>query len=230
MSVTPPTSAKKVLTNLDHRIEAAAGHSIDQLWEHRDRDLLDEPRAQLVDAHRRLVRAVTDTTFYRVLLARLSSGEFSVDEALFARIARTVDQLKEAAAERDRREAEVVSALEPLETLDRAHAPADAGELSAPDFAALLAIAQDAKLHEHLLTQRLSVVTASGARITHSQLLRLEDAGLVVRDTAHPLHAGQPVTLTDAGRAALTGPRGTSTAAAPAQRSGTWPAPARPRR
>ncbi|MER5786412.1 hypothetical protein ABT104_32570, partial [Streptomyces mobaraensis] len=92
-----------------------------------------------------------------------------------------------------------------------------------PDAAALLAIAQGAKLHEHLLTQRLSLVTASGTRIAYSQLQRLEAAGLVQRDTSHPVHAGQPVTLTDAGRAALSGSRRTNQPAAPAPRAGAWP-------
>ncbi|MFI0742986.1 hypothetical protein ACH4PU_33685 [Streptomyces sp. NPDC021100] len=97
--------------------------------------------------------------------------------------------------------------------------------MTAPDIAALLAIAQGAKLHEHLLTQRLSVVTASGTRLPHSQLQRLENAGLVQRDTSHPVHAGQPVTLTDAGRTALPGSRRTNPPAAPSRRAGTWPVP-----
>ncbi|MFJ2875862.1 hypothetical protein [Streptomyces sp. NPDC087298] len=40
-------------------------------------------------------------TFYRVLLHRLSSGEFPVDGALFERIDRTVEQLEQAADVRD---------------------------------------------------------------------------------------------------------------------------------
>ncbi|MFG3282086.1 hypothetical protein [Streptomyces sp. NPDC048111] len=44
------TSVPKALTQLDLRIEAAVGHSIDRLWQHRDRDLLDEPHTRLVDA------------------------------------------------------------------------------------------------------------------------------------------------------------------------------------
>ncbi len=46
----------------------------------------------------------------------------------------------------------------------------------------------------------------------------------MVRDTSHPLTAGQPVTLTDTGRAALTGPRSPKVpGAAPVPRPGTWP-------
>lgn len=37
------TPVTKALTQLDHRIEAAVGHSLDRLWQHRDRNLLDEP-------------------------------------------------------------------------------------------------------------------------------------------------------------------------------------------
>ncbi|MDW4906755.1 hypothetical protein RB628_15745 [Streptomyces sp. ADMS] len=232
MPATPaPAPAKKALTVLDHRIEAAVGHSIDQLWQHRDRDLLDEPRSRLVDAHRTLVQAEHGVTFYRVQLQRLASGEFAVDQVLFSRINRTVATLEEAAATRDEREQQVVAALEPIEAAVRSGGTGPAAELPAPDHAALLAIAQGAKLREHLLTQRLSVVTASGTRLAYSQFQRLEAAGLVVRDDSHPLHAGQPVTLTDAGRALLASPRRPATPTAPpAQRPGTWPASSAPRR
>ena len=83
------------------------------------------------------------------------------------------------------------------------------------DHAALLALAGGAKLHEHLLTGRLSVTAASGTRIPHAKLQRLEDAGLVDRDTTHPVHAGQPLALTDAGRAALLAARRTPTTPVP---------------
>ncbi|MFF6911808.1 hypothetical protein [Streptomyces sp. NPDC012466] len=49
----------------------------------------------------------------------------------------------------------------------------------------------------------MSVTATSGTRISHAKLRRLEDAGLVARDTGHPAHAGQPVAPADAGRAAL---------------------------
>ncbi|MFI1358182.1 hypothetical protein ACH4TV_32060 [Streptomyces sp. NPDC020898] len=232
MPATPaPAPAKKALTGLDHRIELAVGHSIDQLWQHRDRDLLDEPRSRLVDAHRTLVQAEHGVTFYRVQLQRLASGEFAVDQALFSRINRTVATLEEAAATRDEREQQVVAALEPIEAAVRSSGTGPAAELPAPDHAALLAIAQGAKLREHLLTQRLSVVTASGTRLAYSQFQRLEAAGLVVRDDAHPLHAGQPVTLTDDGRALLASPRlPRPPAASPERRPGAWPAPSARRR
>ncbi|MCC3775880.1 hypothetical protein [Streptomyces sp. UNOB3_S3] len=218
-----PTPARKALTALDHRIEAATAFSVDQLWDHRDRGLLDEARACLADAHRGLAQAETSVTFYRVLLHRLSSGDFPVDQALFARIDRTVDQLEDAASTRDEHERSVLAALEPIEASARTQGPASIQQMTPPDVAALLAITQGAKLHEHLLTQRLSVVTASGTRVSYSQLQRLEEAGLVQRDTSHPVHAGQPVTLTDVGRAALAGSRRTNPTAVPAHRAGTWP-------
>ncbi|MFJ4689222.1 hypothetical protein [Streptomyces sp. NPDC088789] len=97
--------------------------------------------------------------------------------------------------------------------------------MSTRDHAALLAIARGARLHEHLITQRVSVVTASGTRIGTDTLRRLEEAGLVTRDTSHPLHAGQPVTLTAAGRTALSAShRPPLPATAPGQRAaGAWP-------
>ncbi|KPC62641.1 hypothetical protein [Streptomyces chattanoogensis] len=227
----PPPPVTQAPTALDHRIEAAVGHGIDQLWEHRDRELLDGPRTRLVDAHHALVKAETSVTYFRVLLNRLSSGEFPVDKALFERIDRTVGQLEDAAADRDLCQTQVVAALEPIEAARRDKPPHGAPELPAPDLATLLAIAQGAKLHEHLLTQRLSVVTASGARVPYSQLQRLEEAGLVVRDTSHPVHAGQPVTLTDTGRTVLATPHSARPpATAPVLRPGAWPAPSHARR
>ncbi|MBM7167068.1 hypothetical protein JQK87_01235 [Streptomyces sp. G44] len=216
---------KKALTQLDHRIEAAVGHSIDRLWQHRDRDLLDEPHTHLVDAHRALVQAETNVTFYRSQLNSLSSGEYPVDDALFERIGRTVELLEEAARTRDQRQAQAVAALEPVEAAAWDKAPRDVPDLPAPDIAALLAITQGAKLHQNLLTQQLYVVTASGTRVPYSQLQRLEEDRLLVRDTAHPVTAGQPVTLTDTGRAALTAPRSPrAPGAVTVPRPGTWPA------
>ncbi|MFJ8676309.1 hypothetical protein [Streptomyces sp. NPDC093589] len=231
MSATSRASARKALTNLDHRIEAAVGRTVDVLWTQYDRKLLDAPHGRLVEAHRGLAQASTAVTFHRVLLQRLASGEFPLDEALMARVDRTVVQLKESIATRDERHRHVLDALEPIETATRTGSPGRAARLSAPDVASLLAIAQGAKLHQHLLTHQMSVVTASGARVAYHQLQHLEDAGLVVRDTSHPVHAGQPVTLTDTGRTAVTGPRHTAAAPAAApQPAGAWPSSARSRR
>ncbi|MCZ4124187.1 hypothetical protein [Streptomyces sp. H39-S7] len=227
-----PATARRAVSSLDHRIEAVTGHDVDTLWAYRDRGVLDEALTQLVDRHRELAHAETGVTFYRTLLHRLTSGEFPVDGPLLARIDRTVDQLEEAVDARDTAEQRVITALEPIEatTQDR---PSDAGEpISAADQAALLSLAGGAKVHAHLLTGRMSVPTACGSRIPYAHLQQLEAAGLVSRDTSHTVEAGQPVTLTDTGRAALAGSRRHRPAAAPpAPRPGTWPlAPIRPRR
>ncbi|MFD3580903.1 hypothetical protein [Streptomyces sp. NPDC058683] len=226
-----PPPGRRAVSPLDHRIEAVTGHDIDSLWAFRDRGVLDEPHAHLVDRHRELAKTQTSVTFYLRLLHRLSSGEFEVDDALFTRIDRTVTQLEEATDARDTATREVLAALEPIDAAGAASAPGSQ-QLSTDDQAALLAIAGGAKLYEHLLTGRMSVTTASSTRIPHAKLQRLEDAGLVVRDTGHPVHAGQPVALTDAGRAALFAARRTPTTQAPKlpARPGTSPsAPAQRR-
>ncbi|MET7737325.1 hypothetical protein ABZT02_39280 [Streptomyces sp. NPDC005402] len=209
-----PTPGRRAVSPLDHRLEAATGHDIDTLWAYRDRGVLDEPHAHLVDRHRELAKAHTGVVFYLKLLNRLSSGEFDVDAALFTRIDRTVDHLEEATAAHEAAARMVIAALEPIEAAATASAYG-ASPLSTDDQAALLAIAGGAKLYEHLLTGRKSVTAASGTRIPHAKLQRLEAAGLVVRDTGHPIHAGQPVALTDAGRAALFAARRTPTTQAP---------------
>ncbi|WP_405626014.1 hypothetical protein [Streptomyces sp. NBC_01396] len=210
-----PSPDRNPRTVLDHRIDSATGCSIEKLWRHRDDGLLDAPHAALADAHRDLVRAERDVTFHRARLARLASGEFPVNQALFARIERTVDQLAHAIDERDAEEAKAVAALEPIEAAAPRQAPR---QVPTKDFAALLAIAQGAKLHEHIVTHRLAVATPSRTRISYAQLQRLQANGLMDRDTSHPVHAGQPVILTDAGRAVLASPR-------PAGPPGTTPSP-----
>ncbi|NEB88973.1 hypothetical protein G3I43_33135 [Streptomyces anulatus] len=220
--------ARRAVSPLDHRVEAATGHDIDTLWTYRDRGVLDEPHAHLVDLHRELAQAQTGIVFYLKLLNRLSSGEFEVDAALVTRIARTTDQLEQATGTRAAAAQAVVDALEPIE----AASTHDAKVLSTDDQAALLAIAGGAKLHEHLLTGRMSVTAASGSRIPYAKLQRLEGTGLVVRDTDHPVHAGQPVALTEAGRAALFAARRTPTTQRPkaAAPTGAWPSTPTPRR
>ncbi|MFD5128989.1 hypothetical protein [Streptomyces olindensis] len=189
---------------------------MDTLWAYRDRGILDESHARLVDLHRALVQAETSVIFHRTLLHRLTSGEFPVDSALLARIGRTTGQLEEVVGERDAAAARLIAHLEPIETAARSTQREARETLPAADQAALLAIAGGAKLHEHLVTGRMSVATASGTRVPYAHLQRLESAGLVSRDASHPVHAGQPLALTDAGRAALAGRRRASTTAAPA--------------
>ncbi|MGW9399237.1 hypothetical protein [Streptomyces sp. NPDC055642] len=208
-----PTPTRRAVTQLDHRIEAVTGHDVDTLWAYRDRGVLDEPHAQLVDRHRTLASAQIGVTFYLKLLNRLTSGEFPVDGALFVRIDRTVDHLTEATDARDAAAQKVLAALEPIEAA--AASMPDGPPLSTDDQAALLATAGGAKLHEHLLTGQASMTASSGARIPYPQMQKLERAGLIVRDTSHPVHAGQPVSLTDAGRTALLDARRPPTTHAP---------------
>ncbi|MFJ6438476.1 hypothetical protein [Streptomyces sp. NPDC091416] len=226
-----PAPVRRAISPLDHRIEAATGHDIDTLWAYRDRGVLDETHAHLVDRHRELAKAQTGVVFYLKLLNRLSSGEFDVDDALFTRIDRTVDQLEEATDTRDAAARTVNAALDHIEA---AGAPASAqgpSPLATADQAALLSIAGGAKVHAHLLTGRMSVPTSSGTRIPYAHLQQLEAAGLVSRDMSRPAENGQPLALTDTGRAALSRSRGTLSAATPPPRPGTWPtSPTRPHR
>ncbi|MFE5934237.1 hypothetical protein ACFQ69_02565 [Streptomyces sp. NPDC056470] len=227
----PPGAIRRAVSSLDLRIEAATGHDVDTLWAHRERGILDERHTALVDRHRALVKAETAVSFHRTLLHRLSSGEFPVDAALLQRIDRTVGQLEEAADERAVAARLVLADLEPIESSVRTAQPAAGEPMPAADYAALLAIAGGAKLHEHLLTGRMSVATASGTRIPYAQLQRLESLGLVSRDTSRPVHTGQPVALTAPGRAALASShRSSAAAASPAPRPGTWPSAAHSRR
>jgi hypothetical protein len=214
-----------VVFSLDHRIEAVTGYSVDTLRTHRERGVLDATHAELADRYRELADTERSVTFYRTRLHRLSSGEVTVDEALLRRIERTVGQLREAADVRDAAARLVLAVLEPIEAGARTVGAAASEALSTADQAALLAIASGAKLHQHLVTGRLSVTTASGARITYAALQRLQGAGLVDLDTTHPVHAGQPITLTDAGRVALTAHRRPhqTPAPKPVPRPGAWP-------
>ncbi|MEV8410919.1 hypothetical protein AB0R12_35675, partial [Streptomyces niveus] len=177
------------MSSLDYRIRAVTGHDTDTLWSLRDRGLLDEPHAELVDRHRELAAAETRLIFCRTLLHRLAGGEFPVDTALFESIDRTVDQLEEAADTRDAAARRVMTALEPIETA----ADAAADGLTAAHHAALLALAGGATLRLHLLTSQVSVTTASGTRIPLRELQHLEEAGHVSYDTRHSAHTGQPV-------------------------------------
>ncbi|MET9567457.1 hypothetical protein [Streptomyces tauricus] len=226
----PPAPARRVMSLLDHRIEAVTGRNTDTLWAHRDRGLLDEEHAALVDRHRELVQAETVLTFHRVLLNRLTSGEFPVDAALFLAIERTVGQMKQAADTRDASAQHVLAALEPIEAVSPTAAVDTPAVLSAHDQAVLLALAGGAKLREHLLTGQLSVITASGACVSHADLQRLQATGLLDIDASYPAHAGQPVVLTDAARAVLSARRPQQTnRPTPLPRPGTRQADPKPR-
>lgn len=185
MTSSPPDRLTR--TALDHRIETAVGRSVEELRQHRDAGLLDAPHAALADAHRDLVVAERDVGFYRVRLARLVSSDLPVDQALFARIDRTLDQLAQAARLREAKQTTAAAALEPIEAGALRQVPR---QILTKDVAALLAIAQGAKLHEHLVTHRLAVATPTRTRISYAQLQRLEANGLVERDSSHPMQAG----------------------------------------
>ncbi|MCF3178728.1 hypothetical protein IPZ70_02010 [Streptomyces polychromogenes] len=227
MSTTPASSSAPDAALAD-RIHAVTGHSVTGLAEYHERGLLDEPTAALADAHRLMRQAQQAVDYHREHVRRLLFDEPVVDTTVADRIDRSIGHLRQAAATRDTHRDAVLAALSELQSASPARPDTNgAPDLSAPDTAALLAIARGAKLHENLLTQRLSVITASGTRIAYSALQRLESAGLVARDTSRPVHAGVPLTLTEAGRATLTGPRRTNAPGAPpAVRTGAWPPPA----
>ncbi|GAA1159934.1 hypothetical protein GCM10009654_15130 [Streptomyces hebeiensis] len=92
-----PAAARRAVSPLDHRIGAVTSYDVDTLWAYRDRGVLDEPHAHLVDQHRKLVTAESGVFFYRTFLNRLPAVSFP-STALSSRIDRTVDPLEEAAA------------------------------------------------------------------------------------------------------------------------------------
>lgn len=217
-----PTAIRRAVTQLDHRVEAVASHDIDTLWSYRDRGILDEPHTHLVDRHRTLANAQTGVTFYLKLFNRLTSGEFPVDGALFVRIGRTVDQLEEAADARDAAAQKVAAALEPIE----------AAAASTPDGSPFDRRPGGTARHRRRCQAPRTPPDRPGIRdrrLRHAHSLspmqKLERVGLIVRDTSHPVHVGQPVSLTDAGRAALLDARRTPTPQTPKlpARSGTPP-------
>ncbi|MEU0274850.1 hypothetical protein [Streptomyces sp. NPDC006307] len=110
----PPDPAlaavRRAVSPLDHRIEAVTGQDVATLWAYRDRGVLDEPHAHLVDRHRELAVARTSVTWLKLLTA-CPSGESPTDTALYER----VDQLEEAADARDATARRVLAALEPVE-------------------------------------------------------------------------------------------------------------------
>lgn len=167
--------------------------------------LLPPDLTALAEAHRDLAGEEAEVAYHLRRLHQLSDGQVPADEALLERLARVMRHLAEAVTRRDVRLDTTSALLEPLGHAARARDEGELPDLTAPDFAHLLGLVRGAKLHQHLVTQRLSVVTASGARLPFPALQRLEKAGLVEVDRAHPLHAGQAVALTALGRRTLTG-------------------------
>ncbi|MFF9785073.1 hypothetical protein [Streptomyces nigrescens] len=214
-----PSPAKKALTSLDERVENATGRSVDELWS--EAGLLDAATVRVVTAHRELSEATRTVTFNRTLLHRLTSGETAVDALLLKRIDHACDQLEQAVGRRDLLTADLLHVLRPLEEAAQARTR-DAGvDLDPSAFAALAAIASGGAIfREHLLHHRLAVICASGNRITGTMLQRLETQGLVTRDESRPLHVGQPVTLTEAGRNSLSRARKATVVKARARHTG----------
>jgi hypothetical protein len=195
---------------LDDRIHALTGYTGRQLQRHHADGLLPPDLAALAEAHRDLAGEEADVAYHLGRLHQLSGGEDLADQALLERLARVMRHLADAVVQRNWSLTAAGAVLAPLEKAARS--PRELPDLTAPDFAHLLGLVRGAKLHQNLVTQRLSVVTASGTRLPFPALQRLEKAGLVEVDRAHPLHAGQPVALTALGRRTLTGPAPTSTA------------------
>ncbi|MEV7169273.1 hypothetical protein AB0O18_06240 [Streptomyces sp. NPDC093224] len=221
------TARESPATALDAAIEQVVG---DLTVLHHDhlRGLLPPERAALAAVHRELVTAEDAVTYHRNALKRLSSGSYPVDTPLLDRLRRTLHDLAQATATRDRLQESAGAALEEARAATPAAAPADE-ELTPRDFAALLSLAGGGTMREHLLTHRVSVRTVQSRLIELPVFQRLEAHGLVTRDTSRALTVGQPVTLTETGRTALLGTRRTPAFATPvpARPAGAWPAPAR---
>ncbi|MFC0844717.1 hypothetical protein ACFH04_13515 [Streptomyces noboritoensis] len=211
-------------TALDGPIEQLLGPLLDLHHDHKT-GLLDPERAALAAAHRDLATAESALTYHRNVLMRLASGTLPVDTALLDRIRRTVNDLTHATSLRDTQQARTTTALERVQATAAPRVPA-ATELSAHDYAALLALAAGGTVREHLLTHRVSVRTTQGRTVDLPAFQRLEQHGLVARDTSRDLTVGQPVILTGTGRTALLGSNRkapTPAAAAPARPAGAWP-------
>jgi hypothetical protein len=234
MSTDPDsTSPGTTPTAFDQRIEDTCGHSLSTLREYRNLSLLTDAKARIVDAHHALCAAERSLTYQRRRLHRLLADDVRIEEPTLVRIRRALGALEQASALREACESAVRRELRAAEHAAEQRQP-QLARLSRQDFAALLAIARGATLRENILTQRLSVSTAAGSRIPYAVLQRLERAGLVTRDDSHPLHAGQPLTVTAAGRSALSGTRRPETTVNPGvpapSRPGAWPTDARTRR
>lgn len=221
------TARESLATALDAAIEKVVG---DLAVLHHDHlsGLLPPERAALAAVYRELATAEDAVTYHRNALKRLASGSYPVDTPLLDRLRRTLHELAQVTAARDRLQEGVAAALEAVKAAAPAPAPADE-ELTPRDFAALLSLAGGGTMRENLHTHRISVRTVQGRLIELPAFQRLEAHGLVTRDTSRALTVGQPVTLTDTGRTALLGTRRSPTTATPvpARPAGAWPAPAR---
>ena len=221
------TARESPATALDTAVEQVVG-DLTVLHHDHIRGLLPAERAALAAVHQELVTAESAVAYQRNVLMRLSSGSYPVDTPLLDRLRRTVHELAQATAARDRLQEGVAAALEAVKAAAPAPAPADE-ELTPHDFATLLSLAGGGTMREHLLTHRVSVRTVQGRLVELPAFQRLEAHGLVNRDTSRALTVGQPVTLTDTGRTALLSTRRPPATATPvpARPAGAWPTRAR---
>lgn len=200
---------------LDDRIHALTGYTGRQLQRHQADGLLPPDLTALADAHQDLAGEEADVAYHLGRLHQLSGSEDLAGQALLERLTRVMRHLTDAVTRRDASLDATAAVLEPLEKTARSRDERELPDLTAPDFAHLMGLVRGAKLHQNLVTQRLSVVTASGARLPFPALQRLEKAGLVEVDRTHPLHAGQPVALTGLARRTLTSRPASPAAPAP---------------
>ncbi|MEE4543999.1 hypothetical protein V2S66_18735 [Streptomyces sp. V4-01] len=191
---------------LDDRIHALTGYTGLQLQRHHADRLLPPGLTALAEAHQALAGEEADVAYHLGRLHQLSGSEDLAGQALLERLTRVMRHLTDAVTRRDAHLDATAAVLAPLENAAQSRDEGELPDLTAPDFAHLLGLVRGARLHQHVVTQRLSVVTASGTRLPFPALQRLEEAGLVEVDRAHPLHAGQPVALTALGRRTLIGP------------------------
>ncbi|MEU6312291.1 hypothetical protein [Streptomyces sp. NPDC047014] len=221
------TARESSATAIDAAIEKVVGDLTVLHHDHRS-GLLPPERAALAAVHRELAIAEAAVTYHRNVLKRLCSGGYPVDTPLLDRMRRTLHELAQATAFRDRLHEGAAAALEAVKAAVSAPAPADQ-DLTPRDFAALLSLAGGGTMRENLHTHRISVRTVQGRLIELPAFQRLEAHGLLIRDTSRSLTLGQPVTLTDIGRTALLGTRRTPAAISPvpSRPPGAWPAPAR---
>ncbi|MEU3777187.1 hypothetical protein AB0F11_29090 [Streptomyces sp. NPDC032472] len=221
------TARKSPATALDAAIEHIVGYLTVLHHDHLS-GLLPPERAALAAVHGDLVTAEDAVAYHRNALKRLSSGSYPVDTPLLDRLHRTVHDLAQATAARDRLQQDVAAALEEAKAASPAPAPTYE-ELTPSDLAALLSLASGGTMREHLLTHRVCVRTAQGRVVEVPSFQRLEAQGLVTWDASRALTVGQSVTLTDTGRTALLAARRSPAMGnpVPARPAGAWPTPAR---
>ncbi|MGW2540717.1 hypothetical protein ACWC5I_07555 [Kitasatospora sp. NPDC001574] len=124
MPVLPP------LTRLDSRVEAALGASIAVLRTEPAR--LDAASARVLDAHHVLTRAEITAAFERVRLTICADRQRRVDGPLLADLSTQLEALENAAAARDRAEADLLERLQALQHRNDAGAVTVAAEPAGP--------------------------------------------------------------------------------------------------